>query len=136
MVPALRVRVFVWSFLAAIAVCALGGHEVWPLTEWRLFSHVRTEVVRGWQVVAVDQAGDERVVPLDDLPMRYRGWRQVAAGLASRPEEERLAVCRTWGALAGPEAVEARIYATQDSLLQPGSFRRELRYSCDLTSEQ
>src|SRR5206468_2883631 len=34
---------FVSLFLTAFVVCGVVGIEAWPLTGWRLFSHVRTE---------------------------------------------------------------------------------------------
>jgi hypothetical protein len=118
-------RFFVWAFLAVFAVCGLAGIEAWPFSGFRLFSHVRTDQVAGWEVMAVDRDGGERPVVVGD-----RSWLHVAAGMEDLPDDERLAVCRAW--VPGAH-VEVRVYRTWRPIDGGGSEpRRELRATCRL----
>ena len=45
--PPRGIRVFVWIFLAAFMICGAAGIEAWPLTGFRLFSHLRTSARPG-----------------------------------------------------------------------------------------
>ena len=117
------VRAFVWGFLALFAACGLAGIEAWPFSGFRLFSNVRTDEVAGWEVTAVDRAGDERPVSMAD-----RSWLHVAAGMERLPEAERLAVCRVWAPGAD---IELRVYRTWTPI-DGGSSRRDLRAACRL----
>ena len=115
-------RVFVWCFLAAFAVAGAVGIEAWPFSGFRLFSHVRTGEVAGWEVAAVDAAGAERPVRLEG-----QSWLHVAAGMAELPERQRREVCWAWA----PGAPEVRVYRTWTPLDGDGGPpRRELRASC------
>ena len=40
--PGTATRLAIYLFLALLVVCAVRGIEWWPLTGWKLFSHVRT----------------------------------------------------------------------------------------------
>ncbi|HKZ75754.1 MAG TPA: hypothetical protein VJ259_03740 [Actinomycetota bacterium] len=44
----LRIRAVVAVFLSAFLVCGLAGVEAWPLSGFRLFSHLRTDRPEGW----------------------------------------------------------------------------------------
>jgi len=131
--PSRTTRAFVLGFLGIFVVCGLASLEVWPLTGWHLFSRLRTGREPGWQVTLVDPAGVERFLPFADLPLSYRGWSHVAAGLGSRSPEERRRVCRAWAdaaaRLGGPTVAGVRIYAT-GATGRPGPPPRSLRYSC------
>jgi hypothetical protein len=47
---------FVGLFLSAFVICAVGGIEAWPLTGWRLFSHLRYEHQTSWRAAGVDSS--------------------------------------------------------------------------------
>lgn len=131
-------RVFVYGFLAFFLACGLLGVELWPFSGFRLFSRVRTDQVRGWDVTTVDPLGSERVVPFAELPEGYRDVISIASGLARAPDGDRLEVCRAWASAApgsGPDIVEVRVYATFERLSQPRRGWRELRYSCNLRGQ-
>jgi hypothetical protein len=126
------VRLFVRGFLAAFLVAGLAGVEAWPFTGFRLFSHVRSEQVRGWQATTVDRSGVESPVRSSTMPIAYRGLQHVADGFAGLDGAGRLAVCRAWAGSAA-DVVEVRLYTTTERLTEPGSWRRELRHTCDLS---
>ena len=117
-------RAFVWAFLALFALCGLAGIEAWPFSGFRLFSHVRTDQVAGWEVTLVDGSGAERPAPLG-----AGSWLHVAAGMERLPDAERLAVCRAWARGAG---VEVRVYRTWSPIDGGSPPRRELRAMCRL----
>ena len=52
-------RVVTWSFLAVLAIVAVGGLELWPLTAFRLFSEVRTADQTRLELVAEHLDGTE-----------------------------------------------------------------------------
>jgi hypothetical protein len=57
-------RPFVAVFLAALVVCALVPVNLWPFSNWELFSRLRTGEQIGWFAVAVDGAGRMHDYPL------------------------------------------------------------------------
>lgn len=129
------VRLFVRAFLAAFLIAGVAGVEAWPFSGFRLFSHVRSERVRGWQATVVDAAGVESPVRFWTMPVALRGLPHIADGFASLDGDRRRSVCRAWAesaAPAGREVVEVRLYATSERLTEPGSWRRELRHTCAL----
>jgi hypothetical protein len=111
--PSRWVRAFVAAFLAAFAVCGVFGIEAWPLTGWRLFSHLRTDQQVSWRAVAVDGRGSEEAIHFERLPRGYRNFPLVMRGFSSLPPRKQAAACRAWLAVARHEmtGVEAvRIY--------------------------
>jgi hypothetical protein len=50
-------RPFVALFLATLVVCALVPLNLWPFSNWELFSRLRTDEQTGWEAVTVDGAG-------------------------------------------------------------------------------
>ena len=50
-------RPFVALFLATLVVCALVPLNLWPFSNWELFSRLRTGEQIGWFAVAVDGTG-------------------------------------------------------------------------------
>jgi hypothetical protein len=114
-----RLKWFVRAFLAAFIVCGLAGIEAWPLTGFRLFSHLRHEQVVGWERTAVDAQGLERAINFGGLPSGYRSFVLVVTSFRSKPEDERDAMCRAW--MEGLRrldhmAVAMRIYELDQSL--------------------
>lgn len=93
-------RWFVAAFLAAFVLCGLFGIEAWPLSGFRLFSHLRTDTATSWHAVAVAPDGTEAGVRFGLLPPAYRGSSLLMAGFGSLPEDDRSTLCRTWLAAA------------------------------------
>jgi hypothetical protein len=133
-------RWFVWSFLAALLVCGVIGIEAWPLTGFRLFSHLRYEHQTEWQAFAVRSDGTELRLRLARFPGGYNGFPLVMKTFASRSLGEREAMCRAWMIAAsgpqGPAAATIRIYVV-DRRLEPRlgrraaiAPRRSLAYTC------
>jgi hypothetical protein len=139
--PPRYARPFVVLFLATLVVCALAGLNLWPFSDWDLFSRLRTDQDTGWTAVAVDWAGRARDFPIDSLPHGYRGFGSVMAGLAARSAADRDAVCRAWlrGATErfGPSTRLVRIYHLEwllsdrrGSRAAPDPARRTLALTC------
>jgi hypothetical protein len=132
-------RPFVAAFLAAFVICALATIEAWPLTGWRLFSHLRTEQQVRWAATAVDREGREHPYPLGALPDGFRGFAFLMNGFASDSAARRAELCETWrlGAaeLIGFEARAVRIYQLRSDLSQRegdegAAPQRTLTYVC------
>ena len=138
--PAPRLaRPFVAVFLVAIVVCAIATIEAWPLTSWRLFSHLRSDGQSAWTATAVDAVGREHDYPLGHLGEGYRGFVFLMSGFAERSPAEQLELCDTWreGAddLLGFEAREVRLYLSEWTLSDRVGDRAvagdpRLRYVC------
>jgi hypothetical protein len=132
-------RWYVWSFLAAFAVCGVVGIEAWPLTGFRLFSHLRQEQQTDWQAYAVRPNGREIWLPMSRFPGGYNGFPLVMKTFSSISAERRSNMCRAWTVAAGglePGAVAIRIYIL-DRHLEPRRGRRAafaptraLAYTC------
>lgn len=61
-----RIRWFVRTFLLIFVVCGMARIEAWPLTGWRLFSHVRKPVQTSWRAVVVAPSGSEHGMAFAD----------------------------------------------------------------------
>jgi hypothetical protein len=111
-----RVRVFVTCFLAVFLSCGILGIEAWPLTGFKLFSQVRADGQPGWEAMAVDGSGKERLIDFASLGRAFRGGLGIMRGLPAVPPDRRLATCRAWlGALQqrdGDGIAGVRIYRT------------------------
>jgi hypothetical protein len=90
------IRRFVIVFLAAFLVSGTFGIEAWPLTGWRLFSHLRAPRQVSWQAVAVDVHGREERVVFIHLPWAYRGFTLVMQRFDRLTPDRRRDVCRSW----------------------------------------
>jgi hypothetical protein len=132
-------RPFVAAFLAAIVICAIATIEAWPLTGWRLFSHLRIDRQVSWSAAAVDSAGREHPYPLGALPQGYRGFVFLMRGFAARPPAEQAELCEAWreGTVEqlGFEVRAVRIYELRWRLSDREGDRarradRALRYTC------
>jgi hypothetical protein len=114
------VRWFVRAFLAAFILCGLAGIEAWPLTGFRLFSHLRHEQAVSWERTAVEAGGAERAITFAGLPDGYRSFVLLVSSFPSKPKEVRDAMCRAW--VEGlrrldRHAVAMRIYELDQSLV-------------------
>jgi hypothetical protein len=97
------------------------GVEAWPLTGFRLFSHLRYEQQTGWQAFAVAPDGREAWLPLSQFPGGYNGFPLVMKSFASRGPQDRADMCRAWTVAASGlrgKTVAIRIYAI-DRHLEP-----------------
>ena len=101
-------------FLTTLVVCALAAWNLWPFSNWELFSRLRTDRLTGWDAVAVDLAGRVRDYPIALLPHGYRGFGFIVANFSERSAAERDAICAAWlrGATErfGPSTRLLRIY--------------------------
>ena len=132
-------RPFVAVFLIAFVVCALATIEAWPLTAWRLFSHLRTQDQATWKATVVDRDGVEHDYPLGALPQGYRGFGFLMNEFVSDSPARQAELCDTWrsGAdeLLGFEARSVRIYQLRSDLSERDGDRavaplRTLMYTC------
>ena len=133
------VRIFVGGFLALLLALAVADVEAWPLSAFRLFSHVRRDVQVSTQVTLVSGA-HERPLPFGALDASYSGWVHVVGGLDGVNDAERLAVCRAYldaardlgleGTLA-IHRIERDVSARDGDRGLPGT--RTLIYTCDGT---
>jgi hypothetical protein len=130
---------FVRVFLAAFLLCGLVGIEAWPLTGFRLFSHLRHERTISWERTVVEPDGRELAVTFAGLPDGYRSFVLVVKDFEGSPPASRDAMCRTW--LQGlrrvrPEATLMRVYELDQSLLPRSGGRpasgptRSLLFTC------
>ena len=92
-------RPFVAGFLAVLVVCALGPLNLWPFSNWELFSRLRTDKESAWEAVAV-----------------YRSGGKHDYAIASVPRDDRGAMCNAWlhsGTKFGPGTRSVRVYHVQ-----------------------
>jgi hypothetical protein len=104
-------RPFVAGFLAMLLVCALGPFNLWPFSNWELFSRLRSDQQTDWEAIAIDRTGRGRV---DPLPQGYRSFSSAIARFPARSSAERNAICVVWVRDAtqqfGPSTRLLRIY--------------------------
>ena len=107
-------RPFVALFIAALGVCALAPLNLWPFSNWELFSGLRTDSQTGWEAVAVDGPGSETEYPIASLPHGYRGFGNIMAHFSERAAADRDDICAVWLRRAtdqfGPGTQLLRIY--------------------------
>ena len=134
-----HVRWFVLAFLTAFVICGFTGIEAWPLSGFRLFSHLRTNRLTTYQTVSVDAAGEESLLVLGKLPASFRGFGLIQRTLPSLPRAERAKVCAAVTRAARdvhPGMSFIRVYALElDLSLRSGSRPagppvRRLLYDC------
>jgi len=132
-------RWFVWSFLAAFAVCGVVRIEAWPLTGFRLFSHLRHERQTNWQAFAVRPDDRQVWLRLSRFPGGYNGLPLVMKTFPARSPQQRSDMCRAWTTAASEhegKTVAIRIYRV-DRRLEPRqgqhpmmAAKRSLAYTC------
>jgi hypothetical protein len=110
-------RPFVGLFLATIVVCAVAAWNLWPFSNWELFSRLRANRQTGWEALVVIGRSRERAYPIASLPDGYRGFASVMADLARRSVAQRDADCAVWLRDAserfGPATRVVRIYRVE-----------------------
>ena len=65
-------RPFVGVFITTLVVCALAPLNLWPFSNWELFSRLRTATETSWEAVAVTRSGQEDDYPIAAIPIRAR----------------------------------------------------------------
>jgi hypothetical protein len=128
-----RTRHLVHAFLLAFAITGIASIELYPFSGFRLFSALRGDERKGWQLQAVDADGGETAIRTGDLPSGYRQTRSIPE-MDDMTQEERDEICNAW---AGPlrdrglDVVGVRIYRTVMSVRPDrGLVERTLRYEC------
>jgi hypothetical protein len=94
--PSRVIRWFVRLFLAAFVVGAVFGIEAFPLTGFRLFSHLRHEQRATWVADTVRPNGTESPLVFTDLPRAYQGFTLVMSRFAGLSASAKAATCRAW----------------------------------------
>jgi hypothetical protein len=89
-------RSFVAVLVATLVVCALVPLNLWPFSNWELFSRLRMDRQTGWALVAVDSTGRARAYPVASLARGYRSLASVMANFSERSVTERNAACAAW----------------------------------------
>jgi len=89
-------RPFVAVLLATLVVCALAPLNLWPFSNWELFSRLRMDRQTGWALVEVDSTGRVHAYPVAALAHGYRGLALLMAGFPKDSVTERDAVCAAW----------------------------------------
>lgn len=132
-------RPFVALLAAAMVASAVFVFEPWPLTSFRLFSHLRTDAQTAWSAAAVTDGGAEQPYPLAGAQRGYRGFGFAMVEFADAGAQRRDELCRAWVA-AGPQVVghevdEVRLYRRSWLLSRRDGERalpgeRRLVYTC------
>jgi hypothetical protein len=136
--PPIALRLFVAAFLSAFILCGFVGIEAWPLTGWRLFSHLRTSTLVTWEASTIDPAGHARPLRFRELPRAYRNFTLVMKTFADQPPARQAAACADWAGAAraiGRPVEAVRLYRLTWDLSQREGERaqlvsRRLVYSC------
>lgn len=135
-------RPFVAVLIAAMLASALFVWEPWPLTSFRLFSHLRYDEQASWQATAVTRRGEEVELPLGGSPQGLRGFGFVMAEFAEADVDRQDLLCRTWldaaPGLTGRRVFEVRLEQRRWRLSQRSGKRAlpgELRHFYTCTGE-
>jgi hypothetical protein len=126
-------RWFVHALLAVVVLCGLLRLELFPMSAFKLFSGVRHDDHKSWQIRAV--AGEEETsILLGDLPVAYRNTSSILNDFDEMHPSERDAVCAAWAdpLRAGGQRIDVvRIYRVTTSV-RPGGPppTKELRWEC------
>jgi hypothetical protein len=132
-------RVFVFGYLAAVVICGVFVIEAWPLTGFRLFSHLRYPRQLAWQAATVDRSGRETIIYFGAFPRTYRHLPLIMRTYGALPQARQEAICQAWAAEVrrhGHEVTGVRIYRTVVDLRRHHNrrhrppARRLLRFTC------
>lgn len=127
------------AFLAAFVVCGLAGIEAWPLSGFRLFSHLRYEHQVSWAAATIGADGTESPIRFGLLPRAQRGFVLVMRDFPAASPREQDAICGAWADAVrrtGRAVIAVRIYQVEWDLLPredgraASPVKRTLRYTC------
>jgi hypothetical protein len=118
--------------------------EPWPITSFRLFSHLREDHQRGWSATLANARG-EAPLAVADLSSDLRGFSFRMAEFETAPWARRDEICRAWVAPlteAGGES-EIHLYRTSwrlsrriDGGERPAPAQRQLAFVCTAAGAQ
>lgn len=132
-------RAFVAVYLIAFLACGAFAIEAWPLTGWRLFSHLRHAQRSGWQVFTVDRGGQQTRVNFATFPRPDRHLTLIMRDYPRQSASGQEAVCQAWAGrirAQGRQVSGVRIYRTVVDLHRhrgrrtPPPPRRRVAYLC------
>jgi hypothetical protein len=132
-------RAFVALYLIAFLLCGAFAIEAWPLTGWRLFSHVRRANLYGWRAYTVDARGHETQIDFGRFPRADRHLPLIMQTYGKLSPQRKDAVCRAWAGRVrgfGDQVSGVRIYRTHVLLRRhryhrrPPKATRQLFYVC------
>jgi len=104
--------------LAIVGTVATGA-EHWPLSQFELFSGVRTGESVSRQMVAVDDRGSESALDLSDLPANLGLVSHLLPTLRDEDLATQQQAMRLWLSAAGaddPEPVAVRVYVVRSTV--------------------
>lgn len=107
-----------YGLVAAILGTALSGSELWPLSQFELFSSVRSGESVAWQLVTVDADGAEAVVDLGGVPPRLGLVHHLLPRLNEQEHADQQESVRLWLHAAvpdRPEPASVRIYQVRQT---------------------
>jgi hypothetical protein len=129
-----RTRHLLHAFLLVFAITGIAHVELFPFSGFRLFSELRGDQRKGWQLQAVESDGGEVTIRLGELPLGYRQTVRLIPEMDDMTQSERDEICNAW---AGPlrdrgmNVVGVRIYRTVMSVRPDGGpVERTLTYEC------
>ena len=114
--PVRLARAVTYGLLAAMVGTVATGSELWPLSQFELFSGVRTGTSVTWQLVTVDGQGEETVVDLGGLPPNLDLVHHLLPGLRDQSLPDQQEAARRWLEAADtddPATVAVRVYAVR-----------------------
>lgn len=134
-------RPFVLLLLAAILAAAIFTWEPWPITSFRLFSHLREDHRRGWSAATVGPDGREAPLAIPELSSGFRGFNFRMAEFESASWARRDAICRAWTAPLRSQGTgrgtDIRLYRTSwrlsrriEAAERPAPPSRSLAFVC------
>ena len=126
---AVRARVVTAALLLAILGVSLAEAEEWPLSAFRLFSATRSGETISWQLVTVDEAGNESVVDLGVLPPSYGLVHHLLPKLPARSPAAQRAEIESWLEGAGVDVdvlASARVYRVVSTVPKTAGGTREV----------
>lgn len=107
-------RPFAALLIGAMLASAIFAWEPWPLTSFRLFSHLRRDTQMSWHATIVDARRVESPYALDSSARGFRNFGFVMAEFAAAGQGRRDELCRAWidaaPDVARRRAVEVRLY--------------------------
>ena len=132
-------RPFVAVLIAAMVASAIFVWEPWPLTSFRLFSHVRDDEQTAWEARAVAPDGEELDYPVAAQSRGLRGFGFAMTEFAAASPGRRDELCRAWLEAApdavGEDVTEVRLYLRSWKLSDRSDKRalegtRRHRFTC------